>query len=223
MKAIKLLSVILMSTFIFSMLFYKVTMAEKPQTNEVFATDFFVSDVNGDPLVSDDSYVYNSLCEEGLEPILDPEGNPVTYGQWSSAQGTVSVKCVRKGTHIVFHLSGLIPKGVYTVWVVPFKDPGFTPDFANMIGEGSLGMPDGSQNTFVASESGKGSLSAIHPGGDLSEWGFVDGCLLYEFEIHLIGAYHIDGQTYGATPGPVLGTFCTYGLQFVSIFPTLAM
>lgn len=113
-------------------------------------------------------------------------------------------KCVQKGTHGVLKLSGLIPHGVYTVWVAVFQAPGLTPDFANLIALGALGSPDGSQNAFVASASGKAELSALQPADPLSVFDDQDAdnsCLLDKFETLLWVALHVDGQTHGPVPG----------------------
>src|SRR6185369_1844157 len=104
-----------------------------------------------------------------------------------------SVKCVKKGTHVVIEASGLVPNGVYSVWLLTFEAPGFTPDFAHLIGEGALGAPDGSDNTFTASDSGEAVISAFQPAGSLSEFGEVTGCLFDEFEFLVALVYHPNG------------------------------
>jgi hypothetical protein len=112
------------------------------------------------------------------------------------------VKCVQKGTHVVIQLSGLIPNGVYTIWVGVFQAPGLTPDYSNIIALGALGQPDGSQNAFVASAHGEAVISAFQPSGPLSAFDDRDstGCLLDEFEVLFFVGLHLDGQTHGPTP-----------------------
>ena len=84
-----------------------------------------------------------------------------------------------------------------------FQAPGFDPTFANLIGLGAIGSQSGTQNAFRASASGEGDVSAITPPGSLSMFGAIGACALTDqFEWHVVGAYHIDGQTYGASPGP---------------------
>ena len=63
-----------------------------------------------------------------LTPILAPDGHQVTWGEWNAVEGQASVKCINKGSHVVLNLSGLIPNGQYSTWVVVFKAPGFNPD-----------------------------------------------------------------------------------------------
>ncbi len=137
----------------------------------------------------------------GHTAVLAPDGHQVTLGEFNRVSGYAQVKCINKGTHVVIHLSGLIPKGVYTTWVVTFKSPGFEETLANVIGVGALGPGDGSKNSFTASPAGTASLSAIMPAGSLSEFGSVSDCLSSEYEVQLWGAYHIDGLTHGGSPG----------------------
>ena len=116
------------------------------------------------------------------------------------------------------HLSGLIPNGQYSAWIVAFKPPGFNPDptlpnppAANAVTAGPLGAQDGSQNGFVADDEGEGQISGILPPGPMSLLHLVnfDGCLTdyAGFQVHI--AYHIDGSTHG----PVQGPPCTWAVQ----------
>jgi hypothetical protein len=99
------------------------------------------------------------------------------------------------------HFKGLIPNGVYTVWVVTFQSPGFEETLSNVIGVGALGAGDGSQNSFTASAAGTASLSATMPTGAMSEFGTVGSCLGSEYEIQFWSIYHMDGLTHGGSPG----------------------
>lgn len=147
----------------------------------------------------------------GLVPIPAPDGHQITLGEWSAVQMTASAKCVTQGTHVSIHATGLIPKGVYTIWVLVFNGP-FDPTFSTLVGIGALGASDGSQNAFQASASGKGQLNVIMPAGILSARPYpVTGCLLDEVEVHLVGAYHFDGNTYGPTPGYPHGSEIQFG------------
>jgi hypothetical protein len=126
-----------------------------------------------------------------LSQVLKPDGQPLTFGEFSQARGMASVKYTPMGSHVVIKASGLIPNGVYTVWLMTFAAPGFTPNFENLISELPLGPSDGSRNTITASAAGEGALSTFHAGR-----------LFDEFEFHFALVYHPDGQTYGPTPGP---------------------
>jgi hypothetical protein len=178
-----------------------------------------ISDVNGNPPASPGTLLYFSrLCQAGpLDPILAPDGHQVTWGEWTDVEGQAAVKCIKEGSHIVVHFSGLIPNGQYTCWIVAFGSPGFDGStLANAFTFGPLGLQDGSQNGFVASGSGEGQISAILPPGPM----FIihnrdfDGCLTDEFEFHAAIVYHADGMTHGPTPGPV----CTWAIQRVVVF-----
>ena len=159
---------------------------------------FNIEDANMQTPVGDATLLWNNV---GHIPVLAPDGHQLTLGEFKSVLGYANIKCVNAGTHVVVHLMGLIPNGVYTIWVLPFKSPGFELTFANLIGEGSLGAPDGSQNAFTASVGGTASLSVIIPAGSLSEFGSVGNCLSSEYEVHFAAAYHLDGLTHGRAPG----------------------
>ncbi len=177
----------------------------------------FVSDANGNPPVGDATPLY-LLPKFGHAAILGPDGHQVTLGEWDAVSGRATVKCITTGTHTVIHVSGLIPKGVYTIWQLVFKAPGFDGTFTNLVGVGALGPNDGSENAFQASEAGEGEVSAITPAGLLSTVApgasdrySIAGCALTgEFEVHYVGAYHLDGQT----NGPVPGARSTFAEQF---------
>lgn len=169
-----------------------------------------VYDSDGNPAVASDTPLYSNssgLCDH-LFPLVAPDEHHITLAEWQRASGTAGIKCGRRGTHAVLQLSGLIPNGVYTVWVATFQFPGLTPDFANLIGLGALGAPDGSQNVFVASANGTAALSVFHPPGDFSIFGSTD-CLADEFEVVLWIPLHLDGQTHGGVPGDE----CELGFQ----------
>ena len=158
-----------------------------------------------------------------LTPILAPDGHQVTWAEWNNVQGRAAVKCLAEGSHVVVHLSGLVPNGQYSAWIVAFKPPGFDPDptlpnppAANAVTAGPLGAQDGSQNGFVADDEGEGQISGILPPGPMSLLHLVDfdGCLTdyAGFQVHI--AYHVDGSTHG----PVQGPPCTWAVQRIFSF-----
>src|SRR5262245_5136284 len=179
-----------------------------------------VSDVNGNPATSENTPLYFSRrCQPGdpLVPIIAPDGHQVTWGEWTDVEGRAAVKCINQGSHVVAHFSGLIPNGQYTCWIVAFDPPGFTgTTLANAFGVGPLGLQDGSQNSFVADDNGEGQISGILPPGPMSiiHTRPFGGCLTDEFQFHVAIAYHGDGLTHGAVPGPV----CTWAVQRAVIF-----
>jgi hypothetical protein len=148
-------------------------------------------------------------------PILGPDGHHVTAGEFSAVRGSISVKCLESGTHVSLHLRNLIPGATYRIWLLTFKEPGFSlgppPDFSNLTGEGALGPRDRTRNTFTASAAGEGQITRIHPAGPLSETvpeppfanEPVGSCLVTdEFEWHVVGAFQQPGQPGGPSVGP---------------------
>src|SRR5687767_4644606 len=152
-------------------------------------------------------------------PALAPDGHQLTLGEWTAVEPRAHVQCINDGTLVVLHVSGLVPKGVYSVSVLVFNGPfpaGPGPvgpfPFGNIVGMGSLGAMDGSENTFQASASGEGQLTVRMAPGPISLTPpppflanrppyVVEGCLLDEVEFHLSAVYHFDSMTYGPSPG----------------------
>jgi hypothetical protein len=151
-----------------------------------------VVDANWQPPVGDATLLFDAV---GHAPVVAPDGHQITLGEFNMASGWADVKCVNTGTHVVLHLSGLIPNGVYTVWTMVMNSS------SNFIGVGALGAGDGSQNVFTASDGGTASLSVIMPAGSLSAFGTIGNCFSSEFEVLLATAYHMDGLTHGGVPG----------------------
>jgi hypothetical protein len=130
------------------------------------------------------------------DPVLNPDGSQMTLGQYNTVSGRAAVKCLKSGTHTVLHFSGLRPGGVYTIWIVELDSMPGPP-----LGVGSLGNNLGTQNSFVADDTGVGQIVASTPAEDLSIFGHIGQCMLdspFLFEM----VYHSDGMTHGGDPGP---------------------
>jgi hypothetical protein len=165
------------------------------------------------------------------DPILAPDGHQLTAGEFAAVKGTATAKCLRSGTQVKIHVNGLVPHGIYRVWVLTFDYPGFdltaTDPFAYATGEGALGPDDRSRNTFRASASGEGQITVIHPPGPMSE--FLPGppyvnepapaCLLTDvFEWHVFCTLQQPGQPYGTDVGVPAAFPGTSVEQFVFMF-----
>lgn len=147
-------------------------------------------------------------------PPEQPGGprRPVTLGEFRRAYGEISAKCIKQGTEVAMRLHGLIPHGVYTIWLAK-PDPA---DPSKNLGFGALGSEDGSGgNSFVADRDGEAYLVGSNKGGKLSGFGTIAQCWLTgEPVVQVAGVYHIDDQTHGATAGPD----GTYAVQFAWVF-----
>lgn len=191
------------------------------RTTDIINVPLFIEDADGNDAPTDPgTLIYETRFHN---PILAPDGHHMTFEEFNAVEGRASVRCGLRGTRVSMHLSGLIPKGVYTIWNVTFKPPGFdgTLDslFTNLIGIGALGSSVGSDNTFKATSSGRGHIMATTPEGPLSMLGNIARCALAdEFEWHLVGAYHIDGQSHGPTPGATVEDDGSFVEQFGFIF-----
>ena len=118
-------------------------------------------------------------------PLLAADGTPlgITLGQWESAAGTVSLTCDGSQDTAAHELRGLIPGGLYSVFVVHLNIQGsgrFTP----------FGDPAGTANNFTASADGTASPTTT-----------VNGCLTNQEAVVII--WHSDHQAHGASAGTI--------------------
>jgi hypothetical protein len=191
-------------------------------SDQLIPLPFFVRTHTGEQI--DPATIDPTVClisDLGRKPLLKPDGSNITWGDWSKVRGNISVECMDEGTYISLQLTGLIPDGVYTLWNVTFREPGFTGEFdgpgmpSNVKAFGPAGIKDGSDSKFIASSSGEGTIMAINPAGELGTVGEIGGCALTdELEWHVVGLYHSDGHTYGPERGPD----GTHSEQFAFLF-----
>lgn len=108
------------------------------------------------------------------------------------------MKRVAKGTHVVVHLSGLVPNAVYSILVLTFGAPGFTSDLSTWHGKEALGSPE--QNAFVASPHWTRAAFGDSSFRELSTFG-TTGYLVVEGETQLLISLHTDGNLQDPPPG----------------------
>ena len=164
-----------------------------------------INNVNGEAPTDpgEKLYAVNVFTDGQLNPILAPDGHHIIYSEWQQAQGEALVSCSGKTTNFDIHFTGLIPNGVYTVWVIPLGADKSSWNTDDILGTGALGDPTGNQNTIIATAQGEGGLIESMTSGDLSTFGALTTCVLTSDKgMVLILDYHIDGKTYGATSGP---------------------
>ncbi len=172
---------------------------------DVEAVMLRVADAEGEPLdpQSDpDTLVYTSEAFEH-KPVTAPDGHQLTLAEFTAPKGRATVTCAEGGTRAELELRGLVPDGTYTLWSVFFGEPGFDGTMGNLLGGGAFGPFEEEQNAFVASRTGEANITVLQEGGETSFIPYeAAACLLNEFELHIVGDYHIDGETHGAVPGP---------------------
>jgi hypothetical protein len=146
-----------------------VTQGPPVRSSDILPVPFFVVDGSGNPIdpttTPANTLLYDArayLANNEFVPVTAPDGRIMTWVEFSSARGEISARCVPQGTHVVLHLSNLIPNGVYTIWNVTFNEEGFSVPHPltlapSWIGVGPSGPNDGSRNTFRASASGHAS------------------------------------------------------------------
>jgi hypothetical protein len=116
-------------------------------------------------------------------PLLAADGTPlgITLSQWTSAAGSLSLTCDSGRETAVNDLRGLVPAGVYSIFVVHLtvQGPGrFTP----------FGDIAGTTNNFTAS-----------PDGTAAPTTTLDGCLNQQEAVVVI--WHSDRTAHGASGG----------------------
>ena len=118
-------------------------------------------------------------------PLLAADGSTlnITRGAWEKAAGTVAVSCTDGSEQAISHLTGLIPGGAYSTFVVHLDIQGagrFTP----------WGDAQGTTNNFTADTTGTASPTNTVP-----------GCLTNRAAVVII--WHSDGHPHGPTPGEI--------------------
>lgn len=135
---------------------------------------------------------------EPLLPLIAPDGERLTAGEYVAASGEATVTCVEGGTRYDFSFEGLIPDGVYTIWHFPGT------------GGGALASHPGDiQNVFTASPSGTSEFSVTGTAGPMTLFGAAEDCTLPvpatagdEFGLLFVLVYHKNNRDWGDFPGP---------------------
>lgn len=181
---------------------------------------------------------FGNPVDDGTDPDKLDGTHQLRWGEFRAVNGHVTLECNADGsTDVRVTATGLVPNKRYTMWVIVFHEPGFhfesravmpfgTPGTAgeHVLGAGPLGPQDGSENGLEVRGS-RGDLTATHPAGEeLAIAGpdgpyTVEGCLLDEYEVHLVGDYHLDGQTHGPVPGAPGVHVEHFGAVFVDGMP----
>lgn len=129
-------------------------------------------------------------------PLLAPDGHHITLGEWVDFDAKASLKCTPQGTHVHMSFRGLVPYGLYNIFIFGRQNPG---DFAFF---GVLHSTTSSETVFTTNGQGNAEINAIVPGGELSAGGVAPHCLVDAFEHNFIVMYRLNGQTTGGVPGP---------------------
>ena len=175
------------------------TNLSRPLIIELVQMVLQIEDMNMKAPIEDTTLLWNN---RGHTPIMAPDGHQVTLAEFISVAGKGKVVYTSRGADITIELRGLIPNGLYSMWILVFKRPGFHGNFDNLIGNGALALTTSwGNNTFTAFPSGTASLSATIHAQTLSVFGSVGNCLCSEYEIHLMGDYHSNNLIRNGTAG----------------------
>ena len=153
------------------------------------------------PSTPDDALVYGAPPARPCNPVTAPDGHHMTLGEFNAIEGSVRVQCLRNGTQVNIRLTGLQPRGVYTVWV-PIN---VAPPPTSSTALGSVVGDEKFVNSFRANINGTAQITRIQPEGvGTNIPGYTPPCLLGDpdnrVEVHIV--YHLDGLTNGPMPGP---------------------
>ncbi len=136
--------------------------------------------------VSNAPFDHGEVGPYALGPALG-----VTLGDWLAAAGTATYTCTDDIGTVTAEFENLVPNGVYTMWYSFIPRPPLEPFVALDI---PLGARDGSDTLFVADADGQASYDVV-----------FSPCLQMsgrQTDTSLTIAWHSDGATYGAEPGP---------------------
>ena len=95
------------------------------------------------PQNDDELWAVNVFSNNQLVPIFAPDGHQVTFDEWIQAQGSGRFRCEGTTTYYELEFTGLIPNGVYTMWISPLLSPKtlqsvWSPN-TELLGVGALG------------------------------------------------------------------------------------
>lgn len=141
------------------------------------------------------------ICDPlNIFPVIAPTTQQVTFGEWETATGSVTLTCLEGGgTRFNVNLAGLIPNGVYTIWQFPVGAGGALASHP----------PADINNVFVASATGAVSAAVVATAGDMTFFGSAASCQIpvplqgqIDGGIYMVLVYHTDNMSWGAGPGP---------------------
>ena len=125
-----------------------------------------------------------------IGPYEKGESLNMTLGQWLKHSGTGTYTCEEGVGALDLTFTGLVPKGVYTMWHSFMALPPPTPFTALDL---PLGARDGSESVFHADENGQTQFKhTFQPCLQMSD--------TWTTSLLAIN-YHSDGKTYGGYPG----------------------
>lgn len=156
--------------------------------------------------------VTNLLASRRL--VVHPDGaedGAVTWAEFTDAEAAAHIECRAPSSgrgegggqarsHVEIEFEGLIPHGVYTVWVV--HEPGY---------HRPLGGNDGDENYFTATGEGSYTLEmtdgpdelTLPPGEESDDIPITQEPLhAIAGEFFFVVAYHYDNRVWGSQPGP---------------------
>ena len=153
---------------------------------------------NGDQLTNDTNLIWNN---SGHTAIIAPDGHQLTLGEFLSVKGFAEITTSDQGTGVTLELQDLIPGGLYSLWILTFKPPGFHGNYNNLIGYGAFALTGSTKNTFTAGLTGTASISGSVYAQALSVFGSVPKCFCAEYEVQIVAAYHSNNHVYNGNPG----------------------
>lgn len=146
------------------------------------------------------SEVYSISEENHHDPFDVGKCGPYTKGQelgftlseWLNATGNASYYCEDGWGRLKANFENLLPNATYTMWHFFMSAPPTVPFNGTL--DVPLGSREGIQSVFKTDKNGKAKLNLLFEQClQLSNTQLMSG---------LAVAYHSDGKTYGASPGP---------------------
>ncbi len=94
----------------------KETPMPNANSSEIIGVPFFV-ETEDKEMPSDASQLLFEIRNH--KPVTAPDGHHLTWGEFSTLNGEISLQCTDQGVETTLQLTGLVPNGVYTIDIFP--------------------------------------------------------------------------------------------------------
>jgi hypothetical protein len=162
-----------------------------PGSGEVYRVTTGDNDMRAELFGVPEEVAHNPFDPAAVGPHRKGASLGMTLGQWLRHSGTGTYSFEDGVGTLSLEFSGLVPEGVYTMWIA------FAPNPPSEPFQGTLDLPlgprDGSKSVFTADKDGTAKFEhSFRPGLQMSDtW----------TNTMLAINYHSDGKTYGGRPG----------------------
>jgi hypothetical protein len=168
-----------------------VYLERKPGSGQVYRVTKGDHNMNAPLYGTAEPVPHDPFNPEAVGPYEKGAPLGLTLGQWLKHGGTGTYACEDGTGSLDLNFTGLVPKGVYTMWHAFMALPPPVPFTGTL--DLPLGARDGSESVFTADANGKAKFKhTFQPCLQMSDT-WTTSMLAIN--------YHSDGKTYGGHPG----------------------